>query len=162
MIQDQIKSEIDESRFNQLCSAVVSLDKSILFCALAQKSGYLITIATNQDNRHQEDERNHRSILATSRKNEDIMQQHLSDAEIARYAFHTGIICGLHKFWERKLGSIQHFVSYYDEMPLATIFLGDGHFLLMGIDSTRQHGIDRIVTQKIIPFLQKGTTVIQK
>ena len=90
------------------------------------------------------------------------MQQHLSDAEIARYAFHTGIMCGLHKFWERKLGSIHYFVSHYDEMPLITIFMGDGHFLLMGIDSSKQHGIDRIVTQKIIPFLQKGTAIIQK
>jgi hypothetical protein len=154
LIHDQIKAEIDETRFNELCSAVVSLDKSILFCALAQKSGYLITIATNQNNEH-----DGRSISASRN---DVMQQHLSDAEIARYAFHTGIMCGLHKFWERKLGSIQHFVSHYDEMPLATIFLGDGHFLLMGIDSAKQHGIDRIVTQKIIPFLRKGTAVIQK
>ena len=152
---------------NNLCSSVVSLDKAIVFCAIAQKSGYLVTLASNRnDRRFSQKNRNHGSLLANNEVGmegaNDALLQHLSDAEIAKFAFHAGIICGLHKFWQRKLGSIRHFVSYYDEMPLVTIVIDEGHFLLMGIDSARRHGIDRILSHKVLPFLQKGSPSIQK
>jgi hypothetical protein len=167
LINDQIRSVIEDNKMNELCSALVSLDKAIIFCAIAQKSGYLVTLASNQNNKRLPVQ-NHdqRPVLASnaSSKEEayDLQQEHLSDAEIARYAFHTGIMCGLHRSWERKLGSIRHFISYYDEMPLVTIVFDDGHFLLMGIDSSKQHGIDRILSQKVLPLLQKGSGLAQK
>ena len=152
---------------NNLCSSVVALDKAIVFCAIAQKSGYLVTLASNHNGRRPSQKKlDHESLLANtavrSQETNDAPLDHLTDAEIAKFAFHAGIICGLHKFWQRKLGSIRHFVSYYDEMPLVTIVFDDGHFLLMGIDSAKRHGIDRILSHKVLPFLQKGSPSLQK
>ena len=167
MINDQIKSVIEDGMINNLCSSVVSLDKAIVFCAIAQKSGYLVTLASNHNGRPPSQKKlKHESLLANTavqmEETNDALLQHLTDAEIAKFAFHAGIICGLHKFWQRKLGSIRHFVSYYDEMPLVTIVFDDGHFLLMGIDSAKRHGIERILSHKVMPFLQKGSPSMQK
>jgi len=80
----------------------------------------------------------------------------LNDAEMEKYTFHSGILCGLHKSWEHKFGRIKKFVAYYDEITLVTIMLDENHFLLIGFDVSKNDQLDRIVSEKIVPYLARN------
>jgi len=154
---------VEDEAIYDVCTHVLSLDRSILFCALAHKSGYLMALATTNDN-----DRNKVAKNNSAREHAEKNLQHspgidrikaqdfLSEVELEKYIFQSGIIWGIHKLWEKKLGRIQHVVSYYDEMPLAIIFLDGSHFLLMAIDlRTKNRNIDKIILEKVVPSLGK-------
>jgi len=127
---------------------ILATDRAILFCAVAHKSGYLITSSRNIEDRN----RTNKLAITESQSNFSSL---LDEADIEKYVFQMSITCGIMKSWERKLGHIRHFVSYYSKMPLVTIMLDNDYFVMLAITSTKKHSIDRIVSQKIIPTLGK-------
>ena len=84
-----------------------------------------------------------------------ISQSPLNEAEMEKYTFHTGILCGLHKSWEHKFGRIKQFVAYYDEITLVTIMLDENHSLLIGFDVSNNDQLDSIISGKIVPYLAR-------
>lgn len=166
-MQDSSNKQFEDDRMFDLCSHVISLDRAIMFCALAHKSGYLIALASsNKTNRHRGLVKNEitgvhgrvgiQDIQDTTAGAPVQLPTFLTEVELEKYIFQAGIIWGIHKLWERKLGHVRHIVSYYDEIPLATIFLDNNHFLLTGIDSrAKSRDIDKLVSKKILPSLGK-------
>jgi hypothetical protein len=146
-----------------LCNRVLSVDNAIQFCAIAHKSGYLISQASSSDDdlyRRDHDG----SILAINERSDPedseidaslSHSRHLTEAEMEKYTFHTGILCGLHKSWEHKFGKIKQFVAHYDDVSLVTIMLDDSHFLLFGINATNRSKLDHLISQKVMRFLEK-------
>lgn len=145
---------IEDDKFHKLCVHVLSVDKAILFCAMAHKSGYLVSLATNH-NGSSPKIRDHIRIEDSVQDELDPRSPHfLSDMELEKYLYQSGIMWGIQKSWQKKLGHVRHFVSYYDAMPLVTIPLDNSHFLFLGIDSTKHPNVERIVLQKIIGSLE--------
>ena len=172
-MQDSSSRSVEDDKMFDLCVHVLSLDRAILFCGLAHKSGYLMALASSSKTNRPRVAKNNgfkdgpahakAARLADGRGPADQSSTFLGEVELEKYIFQSGIIWGIHKLWERKLGHIQHIVSYYDEMPLVTIFLDGNHFLLMAIDSkSRYPNIDRIVSQKIIPSLERLSMLIRQ
>ena len=152
-----------ESNGFEICSKIVSLDKAILFCAIAEKQGYLLTFASNSTDSGGHSRRvsnMSRSTNIDSKTNgekfQNELRSHLSDSDMEKYVFNTGIMYGIHKSWEQKLGGIRYFVSYYDDIEIATIMLGKSQFILLGIDSTKHRRMDRILSQKVMPHLERS------
>ena len=144
MMHERNQHVTGDSNGFEICSKIVSLDKAILFCAIAEKPGYLVTIASNPSDR------------SSGQKIQNELGSHLSDSDMEKYVFNTGIMYGIHKSWEHKLGRVRYFVSHYEDMDIATIMLGKGQFILLGIESNRQRRIDRILSQKILPYLERS------
>jgi hypothetical protein len=138
---------VDKKMFD-LPKQILAIDRAILFCAVAHKSGYLVTSSPNIEDRNRTD-----TIVITESKSS--FSSLLDEADIEKCVFQMGITCGIMKSWERKLGHIRHFVSYYNKMPLVTIMLDNDYFVLLAITSAKEHNIDHIVSQKIIPILGK-------
>jgi hypothetical protein len=156
-----------------MCTHVLSLDRAILFCALAHKSGYLMALAASNNANHGKAAKNNGFKDSDGKARRELQDglgmdgistpEFLSEVELEKYIFQSGIIWGIHKLWERKLGHIQHIVSYYDEMPLVTVFLDSNHFLLMAIDSrTKNRNIDKIVSEKVVPSLGKLSMLMRR
>lgn len=175
-MQNSSNRPIEDEKMFDLCVNVLSLDRGISFCALAHKSGYLMALASSSRNssHHKVTKNNgfknssgsaHATIREAGIEKLDAVEPSrsiLSEVELEKYIFQSGIIWGIHKLWERKLGHVRHIVSYYDEMPLVTLFVDNEHFLLLGIGSaTRNSNIDRIVLQKIVPSLEKLSTLMR-
>jgi len=136
-----------DKKLSELPKQIVAIDKAILLCAVAHKSGYLVALSRNIEtlDRNREPTKGKSSNFVTL----------LDDADIEKYLFQMGITCGIMKSWERKLGHVRHFVSYYDKMPLVTIILDNDYFVLLGLGSVKQNSIDHIMSQKVIPSLAK-------
>jgi hypothetical protein len=148
---------IEDDKFHELCVQVLTVDKAILFCAMAHKSGYLVSLATNHNSNGRET-RDHIRIEDIVRDDLDPRSpRFLSDMELEKYLYQSGIMWGIQKSWQKKLGHVRHFVSYYDAMPLVTIPLDNSHFLFLGIDSTKHPNVERIVLHKLGPMLRKAS-----
>lgn len=162
MMHEKNRPMTGDSNGFEICSKIVSLDKAILFCAIAQKPGYLVAFASNPSISSDENAYDNLSIntddgnKSDSEKLQNKLRSYLSNTEMEKYAFNTSIIYGIHKSWERKLGRVRYFVSYYEDIEIATIMIGEGQFILLGIESKRQRRIDRILSQKIMPYLERS------
>ena len=153
---------MEDDKFHDLCIHILSLDKSILFCAMAHKSGYLVSLATNH-NRSRLETRDYGRVDNSPHEGLDPLSLHFpSEIELEKYLYQSGIMWGIQKSWQKKLGHVRHFVSYYDALPLVTIPLDSSHFLFLGIDSTKHPNVERIISQKLSPLLQKESQVLQK
>lgn len=171
-MQNSSNRQMEDDRMFDLCSHVISLDRAIIFCALGHKSGYMIALASsNKGNRHERLHSNGLHIVddkvgsyrPEETKSSSLLEPFLTEVELEKYVFQSGIIWGIHKLWERKLGKVRHIVSHYDEIPLATIFIDNNHFLLTAIDSKgKVRDVNKIVTQKIIPSLEKFPLLSKK
>lgn len=156
-----IKSKsIEEDKFHELCVHVLTLDKAILFCAMAHKSGYLVSLATNHNGRSRRTRGHINSGDGLQNELDPRSPHFLSDIELEKYLYQSGIMWGIQKSWQKKLGHVRHFVSYYDAMPLVTIPLDNSHFLFLGIDSTKRPNVERIILHKLLPLLQKSSQTL--
>jgi len=135
---------------------------------VAHKSGYLISYASKETDTHPT---NHDGVELVNNsvshgKEVEVEQAglhhlpDLSEAEMEKYTFHTGIRYGLHKSWEHKFGKIKQFVAYYDNGTLVTIMLDDTHFLLVGFGVVKSGKLEHIVSQKLAPYLEKKSTSV--
>jgi hypothetical protein len=163
MMHERNQHVTGDSNGFEICSKIVSLDKAILFCAIAEKPGYLVTIASNPSDSSSRSRRGSNISPSTNaddkvddEKFQNELRSYLSDSDMEKYVFNTGIMYGIHKSWEHKLGRVRYFVSHYEDMEIATIMLGKGQFVLLGIESKRQRRIDRILSQKIMPYLERS------
>ncbi|MGI0049321.1 MAG: hypothetical protein ACREAW_07250 [Nitrososphaera sp.] len=164
MMHERNQHLTGDSNGFDICSKMVSLDKAILFCAIAEKPGYLVTIASNPSDGSSGRSRRGSNISPSTnmdnkgngQKFQNELGSYLSDSDMEKYVFNTGIMYGIHKSWEHKLGRVRYFVSHYEDMEIATIMLGKGQFILLGIESKRQRRIDRILSQKIMPYLESS------
>lgn len=132
------------------------MDNAIVFSAIAHKIGYLIGHSSRDRSHDEPMASNTRASTQPLLNNEQPTDSQLSDAEMEKYTFHTGILCGLHKSWEHKFGRINQFVAYYDEITLVTVMLDDNHFLLIGIDVSKNELVNHIISQKVVPFLENN------
>src|SRR5574341_160835 len=157
MLHDRSTRLNGNNKITDTCNVMLTLDGAIQFCAIGEKSGYLMALASNRANTGKG--RNfHQSVIG--RDNIDSYERekapnsdslsHLNDIEMEKYSFHTGIMWGLHKSWKNNLGRIRHYVAHYDDSSLVTVVLDDNHFLLLGIDTTNDPNIDRIISQKVL------------
>ena len=164
MLHDRSAALNGNSKITDTCNGMLLLDGAIQFCAIGEKSGYLLALASNRRNTPR-GMGFHRSAVAGDninsyekeqiRSNKD-QPSHLNDTEMEKYSFHTGIMWGLHKSWENNLGRVRHYVAHYDDSSLVTVVLDDNHFLLLGMEPTSDPNIERILSQKVIPYLEKA------
>lgn len=153
-IQKSRNKPVADDKFHELCAHVLSLDRAVLFCALAHKSGYLLSLAANR-NDSSRDARDHGGKGSSPQLELDHPSfQFPNDIELERYLYQSGIMWGIQKSWQKKLGHVRHFVSYFDAMPLVTIPLDNSHFLFLGVDSTKHPNVERMVLQKIMRSLE--------
>ncbi|HEX9678568.1 MAG TPA: hypothetical protein VGA14_07370 [Nitrososphaera sp.] len=163
MLHDKSTALNRDSKITDTCNEMLSLDGAIQFCAIGEKSGYLMALASNR--RNSVKGRNyHQPVIGGDNSNSYEKEKapnsdslsHLNDTEMEKYSFHTGIIWGLHKSWENNLGRVRHYVAHYDDSSLVTVVLDDNHFLLLGMEPTSDPNIERILSQKVIPYLEKA------
>jgi hypothetical protein len=167
-MQDSTNRPVEDEWMYEMCTQLLSVDRTILFSALAHKSGYLMALAAS-NSKHRKASRNSGSTYSEAHsktrnypESEKTLESmlaspnFLTEVELEKYIFQSGIIWGIHKLWERKLGHIQYVISSYDEMHLVTIFLDNNHFLLMAVDSrSKRSNVDRIVSEKVVPSLER-------
>ena len=146
----------DESKIISLCDQIVAKDKAILFSAISHKVGYLIGHSSSAEVYVNREVNNNQPVLNDPSILPVTPESSLNDAEMEKYTFHTGILCGLHKSWEHKFGRIKKFVAYYDEITLVTIMLDEDHFLLIGFDVSKNDALESIVSEKIVPYLARN------
>lgn len=117
-----------------LAHRVMHADDSIMFSAVGNASGALVSCSAAR--------------MSTPSRG-------LTEAEIEKYVFQTGINCSMQRIWEQRLGRIRYFIACFDGMMLVTVILNEDYFLLTAIDHSWCHSIDGLVSQKIIPSLSK-------
>jgi len=157
-----------DNKILNLCNGVLSLDKAINFCAVAHKSGYLISYASRDTDTHPPNHDGSELVSNSVSHGKEVEGEqaglhqlpHLSEAEMEKYTFHAGIRYGLNKSWEHKFGKIKQFVAYYDHVTLVTIMLDDTHFLLVGFEPAKSGKLEHFVSQKLTPYLEKQSVSI--
>lgn len=108
------------------------LDKSIRFCGVANKLGYV--------------------IASKYRAN---LEPLMTIEETERYALFATIRNSTRQAWENKIGRVRYSLTLYELLARATVPLANGHLLLLSFDvSTRN--IDGIMLDKVIPVIDKS------
>ena len=110
---------------------VLPLDKSIRFCAVTNKLGYI--------------------IASKYRKS---LKPLMTFEETERYALFATIRHSTRQAWEGKMGKAQYSLTRYDLLVRTTVPLLGGHLLLISIDVDTKN-IDGIMTDKVLPLVRK-------
>ncbi|MEO9321535.1 MAG: hypothetical protein ABI361_12790 [Nitrososphaera sp.] len=127
------RDQIIEQEMSDLAHRVMHADDSIIFSAVGHASG---------------------SLVSSSAPRHFSPQDRLTQADIEKYVFQTGINCAMQRIWEHRAGRLRYFASYYDGMMLVTVVLNEDYFLLTAIDQAGG-SVDGFITKKIIPSLSK-------
>lgn len=111
---------------------VLSLDKSIRFCAVANKLGYI--------------------IASKYRKN---LKSLMTFEETERYALFATIRHSTRQVWESKIGKVRYALTRYELLVRVTVPLANNHLLLLSFDADTKN-IDSIMMDKVIPVIDKS------
>ena len=117
--------------YQSLPELILPLDKSIRFCAVANKLGYM--------------------IASKYRKN---LKPLMTVEETERYALFATIRNSTRQAWEGKIGKVQYAITRYELLTRATVPLLDGHLLLLSFDVEAKN-IDGIMADKVMPIIKK-------
>lgn len=113
-----------------LPEAVLSLDKSIRYCAIVDRLGYI-----------------------TAQKYRQHLQPVMTAEESRRYALQATIRQSTRSTWDTKLGKSLYSCTRYEHLVRVAIPLADNHLLLLSCDAETKN-IDSLVRNKIIPKLE--------
>ena len=109
---------------------VLSIDRSIRYCAVADRLGYVI-----------------------AQKYREHLQPVMSAEESRRYALQATIRQSTRSTWDEKLGKSLYSCTRYERLARVTIPLTDNHLLLLSCD-VETKDIDSLIVDKIIPKLK--------
>jgi|SRR6185503_18962739 len=126
-----ITTESAKSSFESLPELILPLDKSIRFCGVANKLGYV--------------------IASRYRKN---LEPLMTVQETEKYALFATIRNSTRQVWESKIGKVRYALTRYARLVRATVPLSDGHLLLISID-TDVRDLDGIMINKVLPMVEK-------
>ena len=110
---------------------ILPLDKSIRFCAVANKLGYII-----------------------SSKYRKGLQPLMTVEETQRYALHATIRNSTRQVWEGKIGRVRFALTRYELLTRVTVPLPESHLLLLSIDVDAKN-VDGIMVDKVIPVVDR-------
>lgn len=108
------------------------LDKSIRFCGVANKLGYV--------------------IASKYRAN---LEPLMTVEETERYALFATIRNSTRQAWENKIGRVRYSLTLYELLARATVPLANGHLLLLSFDASTRN-IDGIMLDKVMPVIDKS------
>jgi hypothetical protein len=120
--------------YQSLPELILPLDKSIRFCAVTNKLGYI--------------------IASKYRKN---LKPLMTFEETERYALFATIRHSTRQAWEGKIGKAQYSLTRYELLVRVTVPLLDSHLLLISFDVDTKN-IDCIMTDKVLPLVEKFNT----
>jgi hypothetical protein len=111
---------------------ILPLDKSIRFCAVANKLGYI--------------------IASKYRKN---LKPLMTFEETERYALFATIRHSTRQVWESKIGKVRYALTRYELLIRVTVPLTSNHLLLLSFDADTKN-IDSIMMDKVLPVIDKS------
>jgi len=108
---------------------VLPLDKSIRFCAVCNKLGYIIASRYRKD-----------------------LKPLMTVEETERYALFATIRHSTRQAWEAKMGKVRYALTRYELLVRVTVPLMNGHLLLISLDADARN-TDSIMTDKVMPVI---------
>jgi hypothetical protein len=112
---------------------VLAADRSIRFCGVIDKLGYIIN----------------------KKFRGDIVEPILSEEDNERYALLTTMRRRPNLPWREKIGKTQYFLIRSEKLVQATIPLTPDHLLLVYFDSKQDSNYDKIIIEKILPLVRE-------
>jgi hypothetical protein len=112
---------------------MLPLDKSIRFCAVSNKLGYI--------------------VASKYRKN---LKPLMTLEETERYALFATIRHSTRQVWESKIGKVRYTLTRYDLLVRVTVPLANNHLLLLSFDADSKN-VDSIMMDKIIPAIDRSS-----
>jgi hypothetical protein len=110
---------------------ILPLDKSIRFCAVTNRLGYIISSGYRKD-----------------------LQPLMTVEETERYALFATIRNSTRQAWEGKIGKVRFALTRYELLTRATVPLPDNHLLLLSFD-VEARSVDDIIVDKVIPAVDR-------
>lgn len=107
-------------------------DKSIRFCAITNKLGYIIASKYRKD-----------------------LKPLMTIDETERYALFATIRHSTRQAWESKIGKVQYTLTRYELLVRATVPLTNNHLLLLSFDVDTKD-IDTIMMDKVMPIVKNS------
>ena len=120
-----------EIKVTDLPKSVLSLDKSIRFCGIIDRFGYL--------------------IAQQKRKN---LQPLITNSSRERQALQSAIRHFKKQSFEENLGKVYYHVTRYEKLIGATVQMSENHLMLLAFDPDTNN-VDEIIMRKILPLIEK-------
>jgi hypothetical protein len=114
---------------------VLAADRSIRFCGVIDKLGYIIN----------------------KKFRGDIVEPILSEEDNERYALLTTMRRRPNLPWREKIGKTQYFLIRSEKLVQVTIPVTPDHLLLVYFDSKPDSNYDKIIIEKILPLVREYT-----
>lgn len=111
---------------------VLPLDKSIRFCAVSNKLGYIIASKYRKD-----------------------LKPLMTFEETERYALFATIRHSTRQVWEGKIGKVRYTLTRYELLVRVTVPLANSHLLLLSLDADAKN-VDSIMMDKVMPVIEKS------
>lgn len=125
-------TETGSTDYESLPQRILPLDKSIRFCGVANKLGYIIASRYRQD-----------------------LKPLMTNEETERYALFATIRNSTRQVWENKLGRVRYALTRYELLVRVTVPLASNHLLLLSFDVDTKN-IDDIMRDKVMPVIDKN------
>ena len=120
-----------DARFLEFPSLVVALDKSIRFCCVVNRLGYI-----------------------TASKYREGLMPIMTSEEARKNALLSVIRHPTRQRWESKMGKTIYSITRYERLTRASIPLSGRYLLLVSFDAD-VNAVDRLIQKKIIPLMKK-------
>ncbi len=127
-----INTESSNPDYENLSEKILSLDKSIRFCAVTNKLGYI--------------------IKSQYRKN---LKPLMTIDDTEKYALFATIRNSTRQAWESKIGKVQYSLTRYELLARVTVPLANNHLLLLSFDVDTKD-IDSIMMHTVMPIINKS------
>jgi hypothetical protein len=127
-----IDTERGNAAYESLPELILPLDRSIRFCAVANKLGYIM-----------------------SSKYRKGLKPLMTVEETEKYALFATIRHSTRQVWENKIGKVRYTLTRYELLVRATVPLANNHLLLLSFDVDTKN-IDAIMTDKVMPAIDKS------
>jgi len=124
-------TEKGNTDYESLPEKILPLDKSIRFCALCNRLGYIIASRYRKD-----------------------LKPLMTVEETERYALFATIRHSTRQAWEAKMGRVRYALTRYELLVRVTVPLANSHLLLISLD-TDAKSIDSIMTDKVLPVIDR-------
>ena len=134
----QSMTSAKQLNYSDIVQQVLSASKSIRFCGVVDKLGYIV----------------YKKYRA------DIKQPILTEQENERYALITTMRRRPNLPWREKVGQVYYFALRTEKFVQTTIPISDNYLLLVYFESDSK--FDKIIVDKLVPMLEgfyKGTAL---
>ena len=128
--QGNITEQPDDARFLDFPLRVMELDKSIRFCCVVNRLGYI-----------------------TAYKYREGLTPIMTYDETRKNALLSVIRHSTRQSWEGKMGKTIYSITRYEHLTRASVPLRDKHLLLVSFDAD-VNAVDRLIQKKIMPLIQ--------